>query len=225
MIYDSDSMMPLARRAGFKDAEGFSKKFLPFLVFPALLLFYNPVFSLLALLLVLRLPHIYLWYLSKERQKKVRRELPLFISSLQWLMELYPVQEALCSVKLGVVSEIYDGFCEAYSQGESFKDALETCAIFPELEDLNRRLLIIYRTGSGSDLLGLYSDKILSNNLVRLRDSSAKMQLFALAYTTLSSVLPAMYSGMTLYSGEGNGVLYISLALCVALVILWKLVD
>jgi Flp pilus assembly protein TadB len=224
VIYDACSLGPLAEKVGVKNVEEFSKRFLPTLIIPALLASFNPLAALASLLVLLRLPHACLWYLAKERRKKIREELPLFVSSLKWMIGIYPIQKALCSMRLGETSELFKGFGERYSKGESFESALVSCAVFPELEELAKRLTVIYRTGSGVDLLDLYASRLSSENLSRVRHSAARMQIFAVAYTALIAVLPAMYSGMSLYSDAGN-IMLLSFLAAASLVILWKVIE
>jgi len=185
---------------------------------------FNPLAALALLLFLLRLPHLTLWYAAKERRRRLREELPLFVSSLDWLLRVYPVQEALCSMEMGEVSRAFQPFCERYSRGESFESALMASAVFPELEELAKRLLVVYRTGSGSQLLELYADRISAGNLAATRRSAARMQLFAVAYTSLVAVLPAMQSGLSLYSGSSS-TMPLSLLAGTLMVVLWKLLD
>jgi Flp pilus assembly protein TadB len=186
--------------------------------------YFNVLAALVALLALLKLPKAAAWYLAKERRKRLREELPLFVSSLKWMAEVYPLQKALCSTKFGEISKVFGEFCDRYSKGESFESALNSCAVFPELEDLAKRLLIIYNTGSGLHLLDLYSDKISAENLSMIKRSAARMQIFAIAYTALVAVLPAMYSGLTIYTPTGN-ILPLTLLGGASLVVTWKTID
>lgn len=213
-----------AQRAGVRDLESFSRRFLPTLALPALAALFSPLGSLVLLLVVLRLPHLALWFMAKERRRRVCRELPLFVSSLKWLLRVYPVQEALCFLDVGEVSRAFQPFCRGYAAGEPFEEALMSCAVFPELGELAKRLMVVYRTGSGAELLDLYADRVSAGNLAGTRRSAARMQLFAVAYTSVVAVLPAMHSGLSLYSGGGS-VLPLSLAAGALLVVLWKLLD
>ena len=225
LIYDIHSFKPLAEKAGVKDLNAFSKKFLPTLGLPLLMAYqFNIIAALVSFLILLRLPQIVLWYLAKERRKTIREELPLFVASLKWMIGIYPIQKALCATKFGEVSQVFNDFCERYSKGESFESALLSCAIFPEIEELAKRLIVIYRTGGGIDLLDLYANKLSAENLSRVRNSAARMQIFAVAYTAITAVLPAMYSGLSLYSTSSNITLFSFLA-GTSLVISWKLID
>lgn len=224
MIYDLKGMEPLARKAGIQDVRSFSRRFLPSLILPLLVAMFNPLLALILTLGVLRLPHLWLWYAAKERRKRVREELPLFVASLKWMLGVYPVQKALCLTRFGEVSKVFKEFCSRYSKGESFESAIFSCAIFPELEELARRLVVVYRTGGGVKLLDLYANRLQSENLSRIRSSAARMQLFAVAYTALVAILPAMYSGLSLYSTAGN-VLPFSFIAGSSLVVLWRLID
>lgn len=224
MVYEMKSLWRLARKAGIEDAEGVSSMFYPTLLIPLLVIRISPFAALLAFLACLRLPHFYFWYLAKERRKKVLQELPLFVSSLQWALTVQPVQKAICSVDVGETSRIFRDFCRRYKRGDSFEESLSGCAVFPEIEELTKRLIVIYRTGQGIDLLSLFTEKLASENLSAVRHSAARMQIFALAYTALAAVLPAMYSGLSIYSG-GSEVVYLSLVACLGLVISWKIID
>ena len=224
MIYDTASLKQLARKAGVSDASAFAKKFTPTLILPLVLAYFSILAALILFLALLKLPKATLWYLTKERRKRVREELPLFISSLKWMIEVYPLQKALCSIRFGETSKIFKEFCNRYSKGESFESALNSCAVFPELEELAKRLLVIYKTGGGIELLDLYSNKITAENLSRIRASAARMQIFAVAYTALVAVLPAMYSGLTIYSPTGN-ILPLTLLAGASLVMTWKTID
>jgi len=224
VVYDMKSMWPLAKKAGVQDAEGFSSRFLPTLMLPFALIYVSYLAALVCFLVFLRLPHIYLWYLSKERRKKICQELPIFVSSLQWALTVYPVPDAIASVDFGETSKVFANFCKRYKRGDDFEEALMGSMVFPELEEIAKRLIVIYKTGTGVDLLDLYVEKISSENLAKAQQSAARMQIFALAYTALAAVLPAMYSGLSIYSGANN-VIYLALLASVALVFSWKIID
>ncbi len=224
MIYDLNSLNKIAVKAGIKDVERLSKKFIPTLFLPVFLININLLLAFLFLILLLRLPYLYLWYLSKQRHKKIRQQLPLFISSLKWMLSIHPIQKALCIVKFGEVSKIFKIFCVNYNKGEDFQKAIKKCAIFPELEELIKRLIVIYNTGSGEELLNLYADKVSSENLTRARKLSARMEIFAVAYTTVAAIIPAMYSGLTMNAGGSNAI-YLGALASLLLVILWKVVE
>ena len=219
-----ESMWPLAKKAGIQDAEGFSSRFLPTLLLPFVLIYFSTLAALIGFLVFLRLPHFYLWYLSKERRKKIRQELPIFVSSLQWALTVYPVPDAISSVDFGETSKVFTDFYRRYKRGDEFEEALMESMMFPELEELAKRLIVIYKTGTGVDLLDLYIEKISSENLAKAQQSAARMQIFALAYTALAAVLPAMYSGLSIYSGA-NDIIYLALLASIALVVSWKIID
>jgi Flp pilus assembly protein TadB len=223
-VYDLQSMEPLARRAGVGDVRAFSRRFWPTLAAPAVLACFNALAGLVLLLALLRLPHAVLWYMAKERRRRVREELPLFVSSLAWLIGVYPVPKALCLAGSGELARLFRGFCDRYSRGESFESALGSCAVFPEIEERAKRLMVDYRTGGGLDILQLYADRIASENLSGVKTSAARMQVFAVAYTALVAVLPAMYSGLALYSAPGN-VFPLSMAAGALLVVSWKVLE
>jgi hypothetical protein len=224
MVYDVKSMEKLAVKAGVKDTRAFSKKFLPSLAVPFLVMKFSPLASAVLFLVMLRLPHIVLWYIAKERRKKVQSELPLFISSLRWNLDSLPLPEAMSKSGSGEISKIMSGFSERYKRGEDFEKALRSVSVFPELEELSKRLFVVYRTGAGQELLDLYAGKISSENLSGIRRNSAKMELFAVAYTTFSSVLPAVYSGLNIFSGASE-FSYVALIASFVLVMMWKAVG
>jgi hypothetical protein len=224
MIYDVRSMEKLAVKAGVKDINAFSNKFLLSLVLPFLVLKFSPLASAVLFLVMLRLPHLVLWYIAKERRKKIQSELPLFIFSLRWNLDSLPLPEAMSKSGSGEITKIMSDFSSRYERGEDFEKALKSVSVFPELDELSKRLFVIYRTGGGQELLGLYAGKISSENLSRIRRNSAKMELFAVAYTTFSSVLPAVYSGINIFSGNAE-FSYVALAVSLALVMMWKAVG
>lgn len=224
MIYDIKPMEKLAVKAGVKDLKKFSRKFIPTLAIPLLVLKLSPLASAVLFLVMLRLPHMVLWYVAKERRKKIQSELPLFIFSLRWNLDSLPLPEAMSKSGSGEIQRIMAGFSERYRRGEDFEKALKSVSLFPELEELSKRLFVIYRTGGGQELLDLYAGKISSENLSRTRRNSAKMELFAVAYTTFSSVLPAVYSGINIFSGNA-GFSYVALVVSLALVMMWKAVG
>ncbi len=207
----------LRERAGLP--EGFEKRFRPLLLLPVLLLF-NPLLALLLFLLLLFAPRTYAWWLARGRHSRIRSELPLYTGALRWLLESRPVPEALSSLEFGEVSALMKEACGAYRKGRPLESALSFQ--FDELNELARRLLVIHRTGRGLELLELYADRLAAEELARMKERSARMQLFSVAYMAFAALLPAMASGFSL-SLPVKAPIYLSLVGSSALVMLWKL--
>ncbi|MBR9680813.1 MAG: hypothetical protein GOU98_03245 [Candidatus Altiarchaeota archaeon] len=219
MIYDK-SMNKLAKKAGLEPS--LARIFLPFFIVPPLLLSYGPLAVLVSFMVVLRLPHLFFWYFSKERRRHVKHELPLIISEVLWQSKHVPLQEVLGKLS-GKTGQIFSIFSKNYASGKSFEASLDSCAIFPEIVELNKRLKTMYKTGSGEKLLELYSKKIMAENLAIQRTSAARMQIFAICYTALAAILPSMYSGLSIYS-QNTSIFLPALLLSSLLVVLWKVV-
>ena len=129
------------------------------------------------------------WWERKKQIEKIREELPTYISSLRWLLEHYPVQVAITLPEFDEISKLMKNVEKKYKSGMSFKKALYS-EIPKEFEDFIKRLVLIYNTGKGEELLDLYSDKLMSQNLVRIKKRSARMQIFSIAYTSFAAILP-----------------------------------
>jgi len=208
----------MAKYAGLDP--GLTQFFIPFLVLPLFLLKLGPLVVLLSFLAVLRLPHVVFWWFLKEKRKRVKHELPLVISEISCKLHHLPLFEVLKGLK-GETGRVYSDACRGYAEGKSIETALKLSEISPEIIELNKRLLAVQRSGEGFNLLDLYAKKVTSENLAYQRVGASRMQLFAVCYTALSAILPAMYSGLSIYS-KNSSIFPFSIISSIGLVILWR---
>ena len=199
--------------------------FYPFLGAPFFLLGLGLLWFLVSCLIVLRLPHIYLWYRFRQRRKYMLQELPFFLESLEWLIEIYPVPDAIKKAGSGALDPVCKDFWNDYSFGTSFEGALHHFRIFSELDEVADALLQLYKTGTGYSILGQLADKFKTQNTEYFRGRTARLQVFTTSYVLVSTALPAMGSSMSIAFGNPERTLILAGLLSLAMVVIWKLTD
>ncbi len=216
-MFDEKKIREMERRAGVQLN---IRMFYFLLTVPLILIFYNPLLSLVSLFTVLELPKVILWFLIKERKRRMMRELPLVAFSLSWLVDVYPVPVAVSRIKGGEYGKVFGRVYERYRNGEDFESALNEL----EPEELRQILLHVFRTGRGKELLKGFARRKSSEYRSFLRDRGARLQLYSTVFVTVSTVLPAITSAFSAFSGSSPALLQSALA-SLGVWLLWKIQD
>ena len=158
---------------------------------------------------------------KKGLERKLKREVPLFLFNISFLVSYFPLQKAIEKASFGKIGKIFGKVLERYRRSGNFEEALKELEKFPCLEELREVLKLYWKTGNSKIIEGL-AEKSLMETKREEMERGARLGVFSSIFIVVSTVLPVMGANFVNFMQEGLFLVFLGSVMSLLIIALWE---